>query len=278
MSQESSLKRAAELVAQARMVLVTAGAGMSVDSGLPDYRSKDGLWNRFPAYKKLRADYAALTRPSAFYRDPSFAWGFYGHCLQLYRVARPHAGYEHLQLMLERIGISYFVLTTNVDGQFLKAGYSGHRLRECHGTIHQFQCLAPCRRETWSADDETVIVDLETMRAMEPLPSCPFCGGLARPALFAFGDTQYVWEATQTQADNYLQWQTTVTHGHIVVIEVGSGTTVPGLRREGLRLANEHGGHLIRINLEEADVERPQDISIKLPAADALTSLSLNTL
>ena len=262
--------KAVEAMSSADAILVTAGAGMSVDSGLPDYRGTEGFWNHYPVYRDLRADYAAMTRPSGFARDPAFAWGFYGHRLHLYREARPHRGYTALSKICQTYPDRHFVLTSNVDGLFLKAGFSETSLRECHGSIHRLQCIHPCRRETWPSDGCEIEVATETMLAREPLPRCKFCGGLARPALFAFGDTAYVWESTQEQADRYQEWRARMRGSKLAVIECGVGPTVPGLRREGQQAARESGGTLLRINPGDSSIDHPDDLSIAMGAEEAL--------
>lgn len=265
--------RAAALLAGAEGLLITAGAGMSVDSGLPAYRSPEGFWKDYPAYRAIRADFASMTRPRGFEVDPSFAWGFYAHRLQLYRSAQPHEGYTILQQIGARMSGGCFVLTSNVDGLFLRAGFSPEAVRECHGSIHRLQCLHPCQRVTWPADGMDIQVDPATMRALEPLPKCPHCGGLARPAVFAFGDTRYVWESTEAQAQHYQRWLAGMAGRRLVVVECGSGTAVPGLRREGLEKARQFGGHLIRINAEEAEVEDPSDVGLRGSALEILREL-----
>ena len=265
--------RAAALIAEAECLLVTAGAGMSVDSGLPAYRSREGFWNDYPAYRGVLADPTSLSRPSVFESDPHLAWGFYGHRLNLYRHAQPHEGHSILRDLGTRLPGGCFVLTTNVDGLFLRAGFPSNAVRECHGSIHQLQCLHPCQRVTWLAEGLEVKVDPATMRALEPLPKCLHCGGLARPAVFAFGDTRYVWESTEPQAQCYQHWLAGVSGLRLVVLECGSGTAVPGLRREGLEKARQFGGNLIRINADEADVEDPRDIALAGGALEGLRGL-----
>lgn len=270
---ETTLDSAAALLAEAECLLITAGAGMSVDSGLPAYRTPEGFWKDYPAYRGIRADYAQMTRPRGFEADPAFAWGFYAHRLQLYRDAQPHEGYTMLRAIAARMAGGFFVLTSNVDGLFLRAGFPPQAVRECHGSIHRLQCLVPCQRVTWPADGISIRVDPVTMRAEAPLPVCPHCGGLARPAVFAFGDTRYVWESTHEQALAYQRWRTAAAGRGLVVLECGSGSTVPGLRREGLEIARQFGGSLIRINADEAAVEDPRDVALQGRALDILMEL-----
>ena len=75
----------------------------------------------------------------------------------------------------------YFVFTSNVDGQFQRAGFAVEQIVECHGSIHYFQCTKSCSDEIWDADSETVNLDESAFRAVEPLPKCRNCPALARP-------------------------------------------------------------------------------------------------
>src|SRR5436853_4303898 len=72
-----ALNAAAEAVRSAEALLVTAGAGMGVDSGLPDFRGPEGFWRAYPPYRRLRLRFEQLANPEAFARDPHLAWGFY---------------------------------------------------------------------------------------------------------------------------------------------------------------------------------------------------------
>lgn len=246
---------------------------MSVDSGLPDYRGNEGLWNHYPIYRELGVNYEAMTRPSGFERDPSFAWGFYGHLLDLYRNTEPHAGYAILLDLVQRFGDRAFVLTTNIDGHFVKTGFHEQSVRECHGSIHRLQCLTPCSRVVRAATSYSPQVDRQTMRHLAPLPRCPSCMGIARPAVFAFGDSRYVWESCDHQASNYQAWKERTNGRRLVVIECGSGPTVPGLRREGEALARERQGSLIRINLRDWEITHADDVGLAGRAIDILNAI-----
>ncbi|WP_322049658.1 Sir2 family NAD-dependent protein deacetylase, partial [Paraburkholderia sp. J67] len=71
-------------------LLVTAGAGMGVDSGLPDFRGDEGLWRAYPALRHHGFSFEEIANPAVFSSDPRLAWGFYGHRLKLYRATQPH--------------------------------------------------------------------------------------------------------------------------------------------------------------------------------------------
>ena len=269
-------KAAAEIIKNADILLVAAGAGMSVDSGLPDYRSTSGLWNKFPLYKRLRKDYAAMATPRGFEEDLEFTWGFFAYSLNLYRSTTPHAGYDILKKICGRYPQSYFVITTNVDGHFLKAGFPAEKLHECHGTIHKLQCIHACDRKVWSADNLTIQVDEETMRVSSPVPHCPMCGAVARPNIFMFGDHEnsYVWEEAQPAADRFSAWFEENKNKKLVVLEIGSGTGAPGLRAHCEEFCSQStDSTLIRINLDDPETPRGNDIAIKAKALDALSEI-----
>ncbi len=82
------LEQAADLVHQADALIVCAGAGMGVDSGLPDFRGNDGFWKDYPALGRARMEFTSVATPYTFRSDPTLAWGFYGHRLLLYRPPR----------------------------------------------------------------------------------------------------------------------------------------------------------------------------------------------
>ena len=87
---ETSLNKAAKLVQKAEGILVGTGAGMGVDSGLPDFRGNEGFWRAYPSIEKLGVGFQEMANPKWFELDPSLAWGFYGHRLNLYRQTIPH--------------------------------------------------------------------------------------------------------------------------------------------------------------------------------------------
>jgi NAD-dependent SIR2 family protein deacetylase len=184
MSDAELLKRAAEVVASADALLIGAGAGMGVDSGLPDFRGPQGIWRAYPAYAKLGLRFEQLANPLWFEDDPTLAWGFYGHRLNLYRATQPHAGFQILRKWAGRMRHGAFVFTSNVDGHFQRAGFEPERVLEVHGAIDWLQCTRECGSgifETPRVGDELVQLDEQTMRAREPLPTCSSCGALARP-------------------------------------------------------------------------------------------------
>src|SRR5262245_5966792 len=185
---EDVARAAADAIRSADAILVGAGAGMGVDSGLPDFRGNEGFWKAYPPLKKLGLSFVKLANPYWFRQDPELAWGFYGHRSNLYRATQPHAGFAILRKWCERVPAGHFVFTSNVDGHFQRAGFDDGRIVECHGSLEHRQCQKFCTPEIWPARDERIEIDETTYRARPPLPSCPRCGGLAPPNVLLVGD------------------------------------------------------------------------------------------
>lgn len=245
---------------------------MGVDSGLPDFRGTEGFWKAYPAYAKLGLDFAAMANPRWFHSDPELAWGFYGHRLELYRATAPHRGFELLRTWASRMKHGAFIYTSNVDGQFQKAGFPEDRILEVHGSIHFGQCLGSCEGIR-SLERYAVKVDPETFRAWQPLPSCPDCGTLLRPNILMFGDGGWDASRTEDQAQRLSAWLDRVKPGALAVIECGAGTAIPSVRRFCEDAAAVRGGTLIRINVREPRVPRG-GISLPLRALEALDGIA----
>jgi len=266
MNLEQHCEKAAEAIRSADALVVTAGAGMGVDSGLPDFRGDRGFWNAYPMYERLGLSFVQAANPAHFERDPAFGWGFYGHRTNLYRETVPHEGFNIIRRWIEELGLDHFVVTSNVDGQFQKAGFDEEKILEVHGSIHHLQCLSPCSAAIWD-NHEMIPVDPATMRASH-LPLCIRCSGTARPNILMFGDFSWLPHRTRQQEHAFDQFLTDRRGGRVVVLEMGAGTAIPTIRYLGERIASG-GGTLVRINPREAQVPGGQ-ISISTGARDGL--------
>jgi NAD-dependent SIR2 family protein deacetylase len=270
--EERAIARAAEALNGARALVITAGAGMGVDSGLPDFRGPEGFWNAYPAYRHLGLGFMDLANPEWFEKDPAVAWGFYGHRLELYRGTRPHGGFAILRRWAEGMRDGAFVFTSNVDGHFERSDFDPDRIVECHGSLGWLQCLRTCGVGLFSAEGRRVAVDEATFRARSPFPACPQCGGLARPNILMFGD--WAWDPSRTIAqearlETWLRSLDASPTSGIVVVECGAGTGVPTVRMFGERLVRAANATLVRINLRESGGPAGV-IAIPLGARDAL--------
>ncbi len=266
------LQKAANIIKEAEYIVITAGAGMGVDSGLPDFRGVEGFWKAYPYAKKLGVRFEELANPIWFEKKPHLAWAFYGHRLNLYRKTIPHIGFNIL-LDIAKSKKDYFVITSNVDGQFQKAGFSEDKIDEIHGSIHYLQCINySCKSEIWSAKDTKIEVDLENFIAKEPLPHCPICKKVARPNILMFSDFDWKSKRERYQRDRLEKFLNKINQEKIAIIELGAGEAVPTIRYISEDLANSFNATLIRIN--PRDYKAPNGaISIPLGAKDALKKI-----
>ena len=248
-------ERAAAAIRGARALVVATGAGMGVDSGLPDFRGDQGFWKAYPAYERIGLSFVDAANPDRFEEDPAFGWGFYGHRLHLYRDTRPHDGYRILRSWMDDLGIPAFVVTSNVDGQFQKAGFDGARIHEVHGSIHHLQCTVPCGEEIWPCDED-VPVDVGTMRALH-LPGCRSCRRVARPNILMFGDGAWLPGRSSAQARRFEAFLEEHGEEGLAVLEIGAGTAVATIRWITERLGRTPGTTVIRVNPREADIRAP---------------------
>ena len=267
------ISKAANAIRSCKAVVVATGAGMGVDSGLPDFRGDEGFWNAYPPFKELGLSFIDLANPRWFTQDPEQAWGFYGHRLELYRATKPHDGYRIIRDWAASKPYGCFAFTSNVDGHFQTAGFDPQRVFECHGSFSHFQCSVNCSDETWESDAINVDVEESTMRARQPLPVCKNCEAIARPNILMFGDMGWIGNRTNDQSDRYNHWLSNIPRGEIAVIEIGAGTAIPSVRRNSERLVEQKYATLIRINPREA--RGPSGtISIKLGGLQALQEIN----
>lgn len=264
---EAQWQEAVAYLQQADSLVIAAGAGMGVDSGLPDFRGDEGLWRAYPRLREAGLDFFSVAAPRTFRRDPELAWGFYGHRLKLYRDTIPHAGFQILQQWAAGMEHGAFVYTSNVDGQFQKAGFAAENVVECHGSLHWLQCMNDCAGRLWEAAGWAPRVDERACRLLSPLPICPDCGELARPNVLMFNDAEWNADRTQRQHQRLEAWLHAVNRP--VVVELGAGTAVPAVRW----FASLLGAPLIRINPREHIVESGQGVGLAGGALDVLQAL-----
>ena len=238
-----------ELLASARRVCVLTGAGISTDSGIPDFRGPEGIWTQDPAaasratlrhYLSSPAVRAETWRRRAFAREPA---------------PQPNRG--HLALLeLERQGRLRCLVTQNVDGLHLAAGTTPSLLVEIHGHLRGYRCLG-CGRE---GQMEEV---LERVRQGELDPSCPACGGILKSTAISFGqpldgDAIRRAEEAAQDCDLFLAAGTR--------LEVQPAATLP-------LLALSHGAELLIVNREPTRLDRRAAAVVRMGTSEVLPLL-----
>ncbi|MGW3227729.1 SIR2 family NAD-dependent protein deacylase [Kitasatospora sp. NPDC001095] len=156
------------------LVAVLTGAGISTDSGIPDYRGPKGLWQKDPSAQELVTIEPYLDDPRVRRR----AWRM--RLETAAPAAEPNAGHRAL-VDLERSGLPTRVLTQNIDGLHQKSGLTARKVLELHGNLRETQCLR-CRMVGPMAEA------LARVEAGEPDPECRECGGILKPNIVMFGE------------------------------------------------------------------------------------------
>jgi NAD-dependent deacetylase len=164
---------ARRLVNDAERVLVVTGAGISTDSGIPDYRGPNGVWTRNPGAEKMATLEHYLGDPEVRKRS------WQSRLSSPIFDAQPNAGHYAI-VELERRGKLHMLVTQNVDGLHLKAGTSPEKLVEIHGQVREVVC--------WSCGERAPMSRaLDRVRAGEEDPPCRSCGGILKSATISFG-------------------------------------------------------------------------------------------
>jgi len=185
--------RVAAWLAEAGRVTALTGAGISTDSGIPDFRGPNGLWTRNP-------EAARLFDFDTYVRDPEVrrqAW--IARRRHAAWTARPNPGHVAL-VSLERAGRLAAIVTQNIDGLHQRAGSDPDRVIEVHGTIHEVECLS-------CGDRTSMRAALDRVEAGEDDPPCILCGGVLKSATISFGqalDRRTLQRAVTTVAESDL--------------------------------------------------------------------------
>ncbi|MFJ9114396.1 SIR2 family NAD-dependent protein deacylase [Streptomyces sp. NPDC102394] len=231
------------------LVAVLSGAGISTDSGIPDYRGPNGLWRRDPEAEKLVTYEYYMGDPEI--RRRSWRMRLESEALG----AEPNAAHRAVA-ELERSGVPVRVITQNVDGLHQLAGMPARKVLELHGTARQVVCTACHARG--SMEDA-----LARVEAGEADPPCLECGGILKSATVMFGERLDPEVLSQAVA---------VTKACQVFIAVGSSLQVqPAAGLAGV--AADHGARLIIVNAEPTPYDEIADEVVREPIGTALPRL-----
>ena len=230
----------AELVRTHQPCVALTGAGVSTESGIPDFRSAGGIWAQYDPYE--------VASIAAFHRDPERVWEFYARRLGVLDDARPNDAHRALAA-LEDAGLLDAVVTQNVDGLHQAAG--SREVIEVHGSIRGADCLA-CGHH---ADD---------VKPLLPLPRCDRCDAVLKPSVVMFGEL--LPEAAIDRA-------TELARGAALLLVVGTSLEVwpvAGLPEETLR----HGGKLAIVNRDATPYDGRAELVVHASAGETLSTLS----
>jgi NAD-dependent deacetylase len=233
----------------ARRIVVLTGAGISTESGIPDYRGPDGVWTKDPDAEKLvtlsyyLADPAIRRRSWLMRRD--------------LEDAHPQPNPGHAALVdLERQGRLRALVTQNIDGLHQAAGSDPDRVLEIHGTVHAVVCTGCGSRTTMRSA-------LDRLRAGEPDPACLICGGILKSATIYFGqvlDERVVAAAVAAAGD--------------CDVFLAVGTSLQVWPAAGLvDIAVRSGARLVVVNAEPTPYDDVADLVVREPIGSSLPRL-----
>ncbi len=241
--------RVTEVWARARSVTVLTGAGISTDSGIPDFRGPAGLWTRNPAAERMATYQHYLADPELRQRS----WqARLGHPAW---TAAPNAA--HLALASLAVSqVSTWVITQNIDRLHHKAGTPADRVLELHGTMYEVVCV--------SCADRSAMTDaLARVRAGEADPACLSCGGVLKSATVMFGqplDQQVFARAAAAAA------------GCELFLAIGSTLTVEPAASL-CAVAADAGASLVIVNRDPTPYDRVATAIIRTPIGDAVPAI-----
>ncbi|MFI8006120.1 SIR2 family NAD-dependent protein deacylase [Streptomyces sp. NPDC086010] len=231
------------------LVAILSGAGISTDSGIPDYRGPQGLWRKDPEAEKLVTYAPYMSDPEI--RRRSWQMRRAGAAVG----AGPNAAHRAVAA-LERSGTPVRVITQNIDGLHQRAGLSARKVVELHGTAHRVVCTR-CHAGSPMADA------LGRVEAGEADPPCTVCGGILKPATVMFGERLDPQVLSDAMA---------ITKASQVFIAVGTSLQVqPAASLAGI--AVEHGARLVVVNAEPTPYDELAEEIVREPIGTALPAL-----
>jgi NAD-dependent deacetylase len=243
---ETPLEQAARLIRSARHLVAFTGAGISTESGIPDFRGPQGLWKR----------YKPVEYPE-FLRDPQARREYWRRKLEMFpaiRDAQPNRG--HLALArLHGAGLLRTVITQNIDGLHQKAGVPAERVIEIHGSEAYIVCVTCGRRYEWNHVLERFDGDC---------PRCESCRGWLKPATISFGQAMPIEETRRAFAEAAAADLLLVVGSSLKVYPAAS---IPAETRQA-------GGRLIIVNNEPTDQDGTAALVIRGQAGEALLNIT----
>ena len=247
--QSAALIDARQWIDESARVVVLTGAGISTESGIPDFRGPQGVWTRNPKAEKLSNIHYYMADPEV----RKLAWQ--SRAEHPAWTAVPNAGHRAL-VELERRGKLHALVTQNIDGLHQRAGNSPDRVIEVHGTVHDVVCME-CG---WRGPMQHA---LERVRAGEDDPPCLECGGILKSATISFGqalEASVIDRAMHvaTEADLFMAVGTSLQVYPVAAL-------VP--------LAKEAGARVVIVNAEPTALDHLADAMIPLSIGEVLPSI-----
>jgi len=264
------LQQTIQLLEQADTIAIFAGAGMSVDSGLEQFRGANGLWEKSLKIDGKEIKHLDLMTHQAFEEMPKEAWTFIAYLIDKYNDAEPHIGYKKLFDLVKNK--EYFVITSNIDEQFQKANFNEDNILEIHGSIFYMQSMDILEKEIWITPK--LKYDKKDFKLKSPIPRCLVGKHYCRPNIMMFGDWFWVSTKSAHQQIRFNKWTKHIkkTCKNVVALEIGAGETIRTIRASSERFSGDNIP-LIRVNPMDFEVNQKHCISIPMGAKEFLENL-----
>lgn len=237
---ERLVQEAKNKVLDSKRLVVLTGAGISAESGVPTFRGKDGIWQRYRV--------TDLATPEAFAKDPKLVWGFYNWRRKLISKVTYNPAHKALVALEDKIP-QFVLITQNIDDLHRKAG--SKNIIELHGNIWWVRCS----RCSFRAEDR---------RQPIPFPSfCAECGGMLRPNVVWFGEFLDM-DILNNAVKEVEMAETLLVIGTSAVVQPAASL---------IGIAKKNGAFLIEINPVPTEATSISDISIRGKAGEILPRL-----
>lgn len=229
------MKEVVEVVRKSKYLTALTGAGVSAESGIPTFRGKDGLWNKYKPEE--------LATPEAFSKNPELVWKWYSWRMDLVFKAKPNPSHKAFA-ELERMGILKCLITQNVDDLHERAG--SKNVLHLHGSLRVVKCTA-CDYKTEVSDPPRV----------PPLPKCPVCNSLLRPGVVWFGE--------MLPQDVLAKTFEEVSKSDVIIVAGTSAVVQPAASLP--LIVKRGGGVIVEVNPSETPLSSIADYRIQAPSS-----------
>lgn len=255
-----------ELFEKSKILIISTGAGMGKESGLPTFRNEGGLWGQVESGEGKSI--FEVSNPAFLAGNPMKAWQLYAQRMKMFAEHQPHEGFYILKKWIETYFEDYFVLTSNIDSYFQRAGFAKDKIRELHGSMAYLQCAKPSCQEVWENNVNYEDILAKTNSGSLPKSKCnPKI--LARPNIYMFRDYSFVYTRVNEQKERFDLFLAEQANKPKLILEIGSGPHVQSIRVKTRDLIKNHQATLIRINPKDFKV-REGHFAIAEPALKAL--------
>ncbi|MCX5813162.1 MAG: Sir2 family NAD-dependent protein deacetylase [Proteobacteria bacterium] len=246
---EDKIQQIAEWIISCKRIVVFVGAGLSTESGIPDFRSPGGVWDKYDPEDFYFQNFISKETAREKY------WDMATEMYESMKDALPNTGHFAIA-ELERLGKLDCLITQNIDGLHFKAGNSGEKVLELHGTAMHVTCLSCHKR--YERDD------VQARRVKEgKAPSCDVCGGLLKPATISFGQSMPEQETTEAYRRS---------EACDLFIVIGSSLVVQPAAYMPVA-AKQSGARLVIINRDETACDNLADIIVNGPAGPTMAAI-----